>query len=157
MKRLEERTDELQRYHIVSCCADKFSERRIEEMREVYQKNHDIDEVLEAMHEDPGGYANLIRNGKTIFSTKKPYDKEGYENAPCDEERKRAYCHCGIIRDNLERVPSTYCYCGSGWYRQIWEGITGKPVKIDILKSLTKGDDECKFAIHISIDRKSVV
>jgi len=151
MKRLEERTDELQRYQIVSCCADHFSERRIEGLRDIYLKKHDIDEVLEAMVEDPGWYEKPVREGNTIYSRKNPYDKEGYENAENDDERKKAYCHCGMIRDRLEEVPSSYCYCGSGWYRQIWEGITGKPVRIELLKSLTNGDDECSFAIHLNL------
>ncbi len=120
-------------------------------MREVYLKDHDIEDVLDAMNEDPGWYEKPVREGNTICSGKSLYDKEGYENAETDEERKRTYCHCGMIRDRLEKVPSTYCYCGSGWYRQIWEGITGKPIKIELLKSLTNGDDECKFAIHLNL------
>jgi len=46
-------------------------------------------------------------------------------------------------------MPPTFCYCGAGWYRQQWEGAVGKPVQIEIVDSLLKGDDRCTFAIRL--------
>jgi predicted hydrocarbon binding protein len=46
----------------------------------------------------------------------------------------------------------TFCFCGAGWFRQQWEGAIGKPVRIEVVKSVLKGDDVCQFAIHLPED-----
>jgi predicted hydrocarbon binding protein len=46
-------------------------------------------------------------------------------------------------------MPPSFCYCGAGWYRRQWEGAIDRPVTIEIVKSILKGDDVCQFAIHL--------
>ena len=46
-------------------------------------------------------------------------------------------------------LSDTHCFCGSGWYDQLWEGILGRPVDVEVLQSILKGDDCCTFAIHL--------
>jgi predicted hydrocarbon binding protein len=76
-----------------------------------------------------------------------------YEKAKTAKEKRQAYCFCPLVRDYLDQdVPITFCYCGAGWYRLQWEGAIGKSVKIDVVKSVLKGDDECQFAIHLPND-----
>ncbi|KYK33526.1 MAG: GyrI-like domain-containing protein [Theionarchaea archaeon] len=149
MERLDELTNDTQKYAILSECAHDFSEKRIADLKAVYEQTGDIDEVLKAMRKDPGWYENPIRKGNTIYVKKIPFNKEGYEKATTEIEKKKNYCHCSLIKDYLDEISPTFCYCGSGWYRQQWEGILGKPVKIEILKSLTKGDCTCEMAIHL--------
>ena len=80
-------------------------------------------------------------------------DAQTYENAQTEAERKSAYCFCPIVRNRLEQgMPTTFCYCGAGWYRRQWEGATGKAVKITIVKSILKGDDKCQSAIQLPDD-----
>jgi predicted hydrocarbon binding protein len=52
-------------------------------------------------------------------------------------------------RDAGVTLSDTHCFCGSGWYDQLWEGILGKPVEIEVLQSILKGDDCCTFAITL--------
>ncbi len=47
-------------------------------------------------------------------------------------------------------MSPSFCLCGAGWFRKQWEGATGKPVTIEIRKSVLAGDDECTFAITLS-------
>ena len=47
------------------------------------------------------------------------------------------------------KLSPTYCYCGAGFYKGLWEGILQKPVMVEILESVMKGDDVCKIAIHL--------
>ena len=101
------------------------------------------------MYEDPAWYEDPIRKGNIIYVEKVPYNQKGYQEAKTEAEKKRNYCHCPLVRKYLDEIPSTFCYCGSGWYRQQWEGILQKPVKIEMVKSLLKGDDTCEFAIHL--------
>jgi effector-binding domain-containing protein len=147
--RLHARTTELERFDILSGCAHIFSPKRIERVRGVYERNLDVDEVLKAMAEDPEWYEKPSRDGDTIYVTKVPRNRNGYEEATNEAERKLHYCHCALVRRDPSDVHPDFCYCGSGWYRQIWEGILRKPVQVEILKSLTNGDDVCQFAIHL--------
>jgi effector-binding domain-containing protein len=149
MGRLDEVADEEQKFEILSRCAHIFSPRRIERVKAVYQRNRDVDEVLEAMREDPEWYEGPVREGDVLYVTKVPRNPEGYEAAADEAERRMHYCHCAIARNNLDQIPPTFCFCAAGWYRQIWEGILDKPVRVEILKSLTAGDDICQFAIHL--------
>jgi predicted hydrocarbon binding protein len=48
-------------------------------------------------------------------------------------------------------MSRTYCYCGAGWYQQLWDGIMGQPVRVEVLKSILQGDDRCSFAIHLPL------
>jgi effector-binding domain-containing protein len=149
LERLDALTAEQQRFDILSRCAHVFSPRRIERLRAIYERNQDVDEVLAAMHEDPDWYEDPTRGGRIIYVTKVPRDAQGYEEAVDEAERRRHYCHCALVRNNPIEIPPTFCCCGSGWYRQIWEGILGEPVQVEILSSLTRGDDTCQFAIQL--------
>jgi effector-binding domain-containing protein len=150
MERLDGLADERETFDILSRCAHTFSRKRIEKLRAVYERRGDIDDVLEAMSEDPDWYEDPVREGDIIYVKKVPYDPQGREEATTEAERRMCYCHCATIRRNLDQTPPTFCYCGAGWYRQLWEGILGKPVRIELLKCLPKGDDICEFAIHLS-------
>ena len=143
-------------YEVLSRCAHVFPESQIAKLREVYlaaeKEGGDmleaVDAVIDFMAADPGWGEGARREGYTIFSAKNPRDPAGYEKAESLEEKRKAYCFCPLIRENLDGgMPPVFCYCGSGWYRQQWEGAIGQPVKIEIVRSLLKGDDLCEFAI----------
>jgi predicted hydrocarbon binding protein len=46
-------------------------------------------------------------------------------------------------------LSPTYCYCGAGFYKGIWEEITQQNVEVELLESVLQGDDVCKIAIHL--------
>lgn len=153
IERLDKLADDEQKFEILSMCAHVFPIERIEHLRTVYQRSKDIDEVLRVMHEDPSWYSRPTREGNIIRIKKVPYDKETYESAKDADEKKRAYCHCPMVRNFLDQIPSSFCYCGAGWPRRLWEGVTGKPVRVEMVKSLTNGDDFCEFAVHLPLDQ----
>ena len=146
-----------QKYEILSHCAHEFSQKRIDKLREIYVKTGDIDTVLEKIHNDYLWYENPTRKGSVIYTTKIPYNLEGYKKAKTLDEKKRKYCHCPLVRDHWdEGISPTFCNCSTGWYRQIWEGVLKTPVRIEILKTLLKGDETCEFAIHLPLDEKII-
>jgi effector-binding domain-containing protein len=161
IERLESLADEKERYDIVSSCAHVFPKSQVEKLRGVYettmQQTRDaiqaIDAVIEFMADDPGWAERPRREGTIIYSSKKPRDPEGYTRAENESEKKKAYCYCPLIREHLDKgMPVTFCYCGAGWYRQQWEGALQKPVRVEIVKSILKGDDQCEFAIYLPDD-----
>ncbi len=151
LNRLDKIADEYQKYLILSPCAHDFPEASIAIVRAVFEETGDIDKVIEAMHADYTRFPRFTRKGNVLYSQKRPANPEELEKAKTDAERRRANCFCPLIRDNLDKISHTFCYCGSGWVRRLWEGILGEPVRVEIVKSLAKGDDTCQFAIHLPI------
>jgi effector-binding domain-containing protein len=156
---LDQNVSETQKADIVSSCAHVFPKNQTEKLRSVFfekrQASKDpldaVDAVIAFMDADPGWGEGAKREGYTVFSAKNPRDPKAYAEAKTDAERKAAYCFCPTIRNRMDQgMPTSFCYCGGGWFRQQWEEATGKPVRIEVLKSILKGDDECKFAIHLS-------
>jgi hypothetical protein len=161
MARLCEKADDTQVYDILSSCAHVFPAEPIHKAHSEYERVRAIsdnglaavDAAIAYMRTDPAWGEAPYREGNLIFTSKSPRDPKRYEKATTDAERRSAACFCPVIRDNLALgMPATYCYCGSGWYRRQWEGITGRPVFVQIIKSLLQGDDHCEFAVHLPED-----
>jgi effector-binding domain-containing protein len=144
------------KYQVLSCCAHVFPEERITHLRSVYEQRRDIDDVLREMYTDPAWYEDPVRKGNVLYMRKVPFDPEGYAKGTTPVERRRAYCHCAFVRPYLDAVPSrlspTFCWCGSGWYRRLWEGILEQPVTIDHVETLLQGADACKLTIRLPLD-----
>jgi effector-binding domain-containing protein len=145
---LNEIATEDQKFEILSRCAHIFPPELIQNMKRVYDETLSVDKVLEAMAA-AGNYPKFTKEGNILYSSKQPYNKAAYDKATTREEKMQAYCFCPMIKYNLDDVSGSFCYCGSGWSRKLWEGILDKPVKVEIIKSLTRDDDECTFAVHL--------
>ncbi len=161
VERIDAVATEAQRYDILSSCAHVFPEAQVRRLRAVYEQAKTetgdglraVDAVLDFMDADPGWGDRPRREGRVIYSTKKPRDQAAYDKAETDAERAKAYCFCPLVRDRLdEGMSTTFCYCGSGWFRRQWEVATGLPVSIEIVRSVLKGDDACEFAVTLSED-----
>jgi len=162
VERLDDLADEGQKYDILSSCAHVFPAGQIAKLKRVYEetkaKTKDamqaVDAVLDFMASDPGwGEERPLREGHVIYPAKNPRDPQGYENAKGDLERRRAYCFCPLVRNHMDQgMAIAFCYCGAGWYRQQWEGAIGRPVSIEIVKSVLEGDEVCRFAIQLPED-----
>jgi effector-binding domain-containing protein len=159
--RLDARTDDNQRYEILSRCAHVFPASQIAKLGVVFEETRAqtgdpwqaVDAVIDFMIADPGWGVHPERCGATVYATKNPRDPQAYAQAQTDAERKRATCFCPLIRDHLDGgMSDTFCYCSAGWERQQWEGAIGRPVRVDVVRSLLKGDDLCQFAIHLPED-----
>ncbi|MEN8241367.1 MAG: GyrI-like domain-containing protein [Chloroflexota bacterium] len=158
VSRLVELGNEFDSYDAISSCAHVFPDNQTMKLNNVYQaiyaqtgdKLAAIDAVIEFMEADPGWGVEIFREGEVIYTAKNPRDRTAHEAAKTDAERRKAYCFCPLIRDHLEEeIPPEFCYCGSGWFRKQWEDASEKPVSIEIVKSLLKGNERCQYAIKI--------
>jgi len=175
MLQLEEIAGPDQLRDIMTSCACRYPSEELVDIRRRYKTTGDLKTVhrmLQEKFEDflitalklPMGIRREIisRNwglagkleGKTVTATKIP--KSGsihdYFAAEDSKTRRAPYCHCPRIREALAQgVPFSplYCYCGAGFYKGIWEDITGGPGQVKLLKSITAGDDACSFKIYI--------
>ena len=177
MGRLEALVDEEKEKEIMAACACQYPRERLEHMREKYAETGDLslvhgmlqeqfltatkgflgldEEQLEDIERRGWGVAG-VRKGDTIIATKMPFQFHEYFKAEDPQERRYRYCHCPrvreIIRAGGEPVSNTYCYCGAGFYKGIWEYILQRPVRVEVLESVLGGDDLCMIAIHPSPD-----
>ena len=92
--------------------------------------------------------------GNTIIATKIPKSRHLREYLMLtDPEEKRAiYCHCPRVRDAVkmgETLPVTYCYCGAGYYKGIWEDIIEEEVQVEVIESVLAGGDTCRIKITL--------
>jgi len=176
MNRLHSFVDEKERVDIMTGCACQYPEEDLQDVRKKYEETKDIDVAHTMLQEKFTSFLKNtlslendmindilmrgwglagVRERKKIIATKIP--KSRYLLAymqETDRVKKRAlYCHCPRVRDMLENngagLPITYCYCGAGFYKMIWEEILQKPVQVEVLQSVMKGDDVCTIAIRL--------
>ena len=175
MERLDWLVEESDRRAIMTGCACQYPMDALQEMRKAYQETGDISLVhdmlqgqfesflRDALQLDDGLVAAIVergwgsagvKRGSTVIATKIP--KSGFlleYMRETDLARKRAlYCHCPRIRGALSSsaaISATYCYCGAGFYKGIWEEILQQPVEVELLETVLQGDEVCKFAVYL--------
>ena len=178
MERLDSLVDEKTNCSILSACACQYPKANLQEIKSVYAATKDIDRVHGMLQEqfesflkdtmqvsdemlaeivDRGLGSAGIKRGNTIVATKIP--KSGrlieYMNETDPEIRRQIYCHCPRVRDAVKdnlMISTTYCYCGAGFYKGIWEEILQRPVEVEVLETVLSGGDVCKIVIHLPDD-----
>jgi predicted hydrocarbon binding protein len=59
-------------------------------------------------------------------------------------------CYCSMVKQTKKPFPTkTYCHCGVGHIKQLFESAFGKPVEVKLLESVITGGNSCKFLIRI--------
>ena len=58
-------------------------------------------------------------------------------------------CYCYVVGKFPGTVPHSYCYCSRGWIRELFEYSLGRPVKVDIISTIKRGDRECRFRVRL--------
>jgi hypothetical protein len=175
MDHLDALVDKNKRIEIMTGCACRYPESDLKEIRKAYEETRNIDQVHGMLKEkfvsflkntlklddqlvkeimNRGWGLAGVKKGNTILATKIPKSSNliEYMNETDPVKRRALYCHCPRIRDAIEsqiKISPTYCYCGAGFYKAIWEYILQKPVKVELLESVLRGDDVCKIAIHL--------
>ena len=59
------------------------------------------------------------------------------------------YCMCPLVESGPPGLSPTFCYCSTGYVKEIFERTTGKPVTVDLIESLKMGGKDCVFGITI--------
>jgi hypothetical protein len=93
------------------------------------------------------------REGNIIYVTKIPYMTKLYL-AETDQRLKRYYaCHCPwareAVKDGNVQLTEIFCQCSGGFHKKPLEVILERPLKVEVLESVLKGDIRCRFAIYI--------
>ncbi|MBN2381205.1 hypothetical protein JXM67_15505 [candidate division WOR-3 bacterium] len=129
---------------------EEFGEEPLLKLRQIYADTGSIEAVIDEMCADTYKYARPYVENNVIYETKNPRFPEEFEKAATPEEKRKAYCHCPLAGKGEVPMDPTYCFCGGGWYKGIWEFILEREVQIKLLKSVMKGDERCTFAVILS-------
>lgn len=175
MEKLDSLVDKESRREIMTGCACQYPKSDLKPIREAYEKIGDVNLAHRMLQEqfesflknilkikselfeeivNRGWGAAGVKKGNTITATKIPKsgDLLEYMEETDPEKKRQLYCHCQRMKDVLmssETISSTYCYCGAGYYKGIWEEILQKPVKVELLASVIRGDDVCAVNIYL--------
>ncbi|MFH1502834.1 MAG: hypothetical protein ABIG03_07275 [Candidatus Eisenbacteria bacterium] len=149
--------DEDKRREIMCGCAHVYPKGHTAKLKNDYERLGSIDALLDDIAEDPGYggapyYRDPERDGNVIFIEKNPQEREKHETATDPRVKRAAACHCPVVKAAIlagEDISFTFCNCGTGWFKPLWESIVEAPVKVVCEGSVLKGDESCKFAIHL--------
>lgn len=181
MERLESLVEKEKCQEIMTRCACQYPKSDLQEIRKKYEETNDInsahrvlqeqfesflrntlklnDDLVEEIVKNGWGAAG-VKKGNTIIAIKIPKGSNliKYMNEKDPDKKRQYYCHCPRIREVFTSLKSsgnispTYCYCGAGFFKGIWEEILQKPVQVELLESLLKGNEVCKIAVHLPLD-----
>lgn len=179
MERLDSLVDEENRREIMTGCACQYPKSDLQDIRQKYEDTRDADlahqmlqdrfecfledslqldgQLVEEIVRQGWGLAG-VKKGGTIIATKIPKSAFliEYMKETDPEKQRQYYCHCPRVRDVVatsQTISPTYCYCGAGFYRGIWEEILQKPVEVEVLETVLAGDEACRIAIHLPPDQ----
>ena len=173
---LDDNCDPKTRQDIMTACACHYPEDQLIDLKAAFEETGDIavphqmlqiqfenflvnvlnlDQDTIAMIVEKGWGAAGILNGNTITAIKIPQSGNLREYLSADDplRKRQLYCHCPRIRDIMnanQTISPTYCYCGAGFYQNIWEVITGRQIEVKVEKSVLQGDDYCQIAVKIA-------
>jgi hypothetical protein len=59
------------------------------------------------------------------------------------------HCLCPMVETNPTGLSPTYCLCSLGYVKELHEQLFKKPVKVELLSAVLRGDPRCKFKITV--------
>jgi predicted hydrocarbon binding protein len=99
-------------------------------IRAAKEHQGDLDNWLATLAKWHGGEEYIRRDGDTV-------------HVICAE------CLCPLVKDGPPRLPDTYCYCSLGWMREMFGTVVEKPVDVELVESIKRGGEECRFIIRL--------
>jgi hypothetical protein len=154
LERLKAHTDQDQQFDILSRVALVRPIEDINKFKTLYTQLGDINQLIARQEANLAELTPSRRfvdppyyDGKVLHQSKVPYRPEAYEEANTDEQRRRAYCFCPLVREaEIPQIDPIFCYRAAGWARQFWEPILGVEfTRCTITHSILKGDPFCAW------------
>jgi hypothetical protein len=59
------------------------------------------------------------------------------------------HCLCPMVETKPSGLSPTFCFCSLGYVQEMHEQIFKKPVKVELMSSVLRGDARCKFRITV--------
>jgi hypothetical protein len=127
MQNLDSQLDEKSRIALMEACGRACARRGATGMAK--QCQGDLDRFLTTLGKHVGPQ-NARREGNLVHLG---YDK----------------CFCPLVASGPARLSPTYCNCSRGWVKEMMEIVVGKPVEVELLGSIKRGDPACRFVVRV--------
>jgi predicted hydrocarbon binding protein len=128
IKRLEQDVGEEKSSKIMENCGRGCC-RKHARYKKLISEFKSFEEFLDKL--STGGFQFRLKDKNTIVGE---YDK----------------CYCYQVKQTKKPFPTkTYCQCGVGHIREIFESAFKRPVEVELMQSVITGSESCKFLIHI--------
>ena len=59
------------------------------------------------------------------------------------------FCLCPLVEKGPEGLSATFCQCSIGYVARMFEAAAGVPVKVELLESVKRGGEKCRFVVHV--------
>jgi hypothetical protein len=59
-------------------------------------------------------------------------------------------CFCPLVSDVKEGLSPTYCQCSLGWLKEMFETVSGGPVRVDAVETVKRGGRTCHFRVTLA-------
>jgi predicted hydrocarbon binding protein len=103
----------------------------IEEMMKIWEEVHDVDVLVKRINDswsEAGADAQIAREkGELIV--------------------EYGECYCPLVKESIQKLPSSWCECSRGWLLKLFEPILGENVEVELLESVKRGNEKCRFKI----------
>jgi len=60
------------------------------------------------------------------------------------------HCLCPMVETDPSGLSHTYCFCSLGYVKEMHEQMFKRPVEVELLSSVLRGDPRCKFKITVA-------
>ncbi len=109
-------------------------------------KSHDL-------HEEAMKIRAEVKDKNDIDLLFKIYKKKVYNTSRLYKQGNTIYleynkCGCPIVKSGEVSNPF-FCNCTKGYTKERFENLFGKPVRVELIKTMLRGDDICKQTITI--------
>ncbi len=168
IERLESFTDDATRKRIMTTCSCLYRRSDIQRLNAIY-KQAGIDAVITDLQESRRQelrrrikdedlwrlaqtqpfFTTPMHDGNRLVHIAPPYHPQIYLQQTDFVKKRVHYCHCGWISASKTDVSPTFCTCGTGYYKSLWEGILEQPVEVDLCCTIFSGAEDCRVQVML--------
>lgn len=107
-----------------------------------HYKELDIDSWIDKYAGDMQGFIDLLQNE---WGWKVSYDTD--DGVILIDEDK-PFCVCPLVQNG--NIKNTLlCKCSEGFNRRMFSAVAGSPAKVNVIKSVLRGDNSCVYRIEL--------
>lgn len=88
---------------------------------------------------------NLVRGWNTLRDSRNLKGKWQFKNGAAHANFNE--CGCPLVRSGLIDLHPVQCFCSKGMMEIIFSCVAKKKVKVEIVRSIGRGDNQCEFIV----------
>ncbi len=112
-----------------TCAKERMTGSALEIAKRISWEERNVDRILERVNREILWCGAWFREGRVIRSR-------------CSE------CGCPLVKNGIVKLSGTLCYCSRGWVRKVFETLLRKDIRVEIEKSIGRGDDFCEYSVY---------